>query len=189
MAANDPGPDVPTATGTLQGVAPFIWNGTTWIAQAAGNQAAQIQLTPTVQAAAYVAGTVIGGLLTFAGAARILGGTGLVQAASCCFASGVVPSLDLVLFSASPSGSTVTDRTALAVVAADLAKVIGVIHCNDGILLGAASPSVMQGQQQAVPFDCVVGSSTIYGALVVRSTTVTLGSTTDATINLFVLQS
>lgn len=33
MANNDPQPGVPTATGTLQGTAQFVWSGTAWVAQ------------------------------------------------------------------------------------------------------------------------------------------------------------
>jgi hypothetical protein len=152
----------------------------------AGGYTTQVQVVPTVQAAAYAAGNVIGGLLTFASAARIAAGSGLVQSASCTFVSGVVPSLDLVLFNASPSGSTVTDKTAVAVATADLAKVIGVVHLTDTTLLGATTPSVVQGETQALPFKLTSGS-TVYGALITR-TAITLTSTSDATITLSVLQ-
>jgi len=172
--ATDPGPDVATATGTLSGVAPFFWT-------------AQVQVVPTVQAAAYAAGAAVGGLLTFAGAARTAGGSGLAQAATCCFASGVVPSLDLVLFSVTPGGGTITDRVVVAIATADLPKIAGVIHLSDATLLGAAAPSLVQGATAALPFKLPPGASSLFGVLITR-TAVTLTSTTDATVNLSVMQ-
>jgi hypothetical protein len=196
MALSDPGPDVPTPTGTLQGVAAFLWNGTGWIASGASASGAQtvsaggftaaIQVAPTVQAAVYAAGAAIGGLLTFAGAARVAAGSGLAQAATVTFASGIIPSLDLVLFNATPGGGTITDRVAVAIATADLAKVAGVIHLTDNALLGAAAPSVVQGETAALPFKLPAGTS-LFGVLVTR-TAVSLGSTTDATVTLNVLQ-
>lgn len=172
--ATDPGPDVATATGTLSGTAPFFWT-------------ASIQVTPTVQAAAYAAGASVGGLLTFAGAARTAGGTGLAQSATCTFTSGVIPSLDLVLFNATPGGGTITDRVAVAIANADLAKVVGALHLTDSVLLGASAPSLVQGQTAALPFDLPAGATTLYGVLICR-TAVTLTSTTDALVSLVVLQ-
>jgi hypothetical protein len=60
----------------------------------------QLQLTPTVQAAAYAAGQSVGGLLTFSNAVTEVAGSAMVQSATVTFASGVQPQLDLVLFSA-----------------------------------------------------------------------------------------
>ena len=151
----------------------------------AGGFTATVQVTPTVQAAAYAAGATIGGLLTFANAARTAG-SGLVQTATVTFASGVIPSLDLILFNASPAGGTITDKVALAVASTDLAKVEGVVHIADPILLGASSPSVVQGVSAALPFK-VASGTTLYGVLVTRSA-VTLGSTSDATVTINVLQ-
>jgi hypothetical protein len=171
-------------------VADFLWNGSAWVANtggvSAGGYTAQIQVVPTVTAAAYAAGNCIGGLLTFAAAARLAAGSGMIQAATCTFVSGVIPSLDLVLFNATPSGGTITDKTALAVATADLAKVIGVVHLTDNALLGATTPSVVQGETAALPFKLASGQA-IYGALVTR-TAITLTSTSDATVTLSVLQ-
>jgi hypothetical protein len=145
----------------------------------------RLQLTPTVQAAAYSAGQSIGGLLTFQNAVAGVGLGAIVQSASVCFASGVVPTLDLILFNANPSGSTITDRAAIAVVAADLAKVLGVLHLSDATLLGAASPSIVQVGSQVMPI--TTGSLVnMYGALVARSG-FTAGSTSDVTLSLNVL--
>lgn len=142
------------------------------------------QFTPTVTASAYTSGFSMGGLLTVTGATRGPFAGGLIQAATVSFKSNVVPALDLILFNASPTGSTTADFGAVAIVAADLAKVIGVIHLTDTTSLG--STGFVQGQNQALPF--VLGSgTTLYGLLVVRATP-TLASTTDVTVTLQILQ-
>lgn len=145
----------------------------------------QIQVTPTVQVAAYAAGAVIGGLLTFSSAASQVAGSAIIQGASVTFASGAVPSLDLILLTAAPSGGTVTDRVALALAAADLAKVAGVLHLTDSTLLGAAAPSIVQATAAVMPFD-LMGGVNLFGILVAR-TGFTPGSTTDAIVSLNVL--
>lgn len=142
---------------------------------------ATVQVTPTVQAAAYAAGNVIGGLLTLTGAARAGAGSGLIQSVAASFKSGVAPtSLDVVFFSANPSGSTLTDKTAIAVVAADIAKVIGVAHLTDTTLLGASAPSLLQAQLQTMPF--FIAGTALFAAVVTRSA-ITLTSTTDMTLS------
>jgi hypothetical protein len=150
-----------------------------------GTSNPQSQVRPAVQAAAYAIGASIGGLLVFPYIASVSGGAAIVQGASVTFASGVIPTMDLVLFSASPTASTVTDRTAVAIAAADLAKVIGVLHLTDTALLGASAPSVVQATTAVMPFDLPTGTS-LYAALIARSG-VTLGSTTDVTISLNVI--
>ncbi len=145
----------------------------------------QIQLTPVVTAGAYAIGASIGGLLTFKYATPTTGGASLAQGASVTFASGVVPTMDLILLSSAPTGGTITDRTVVAIAPADLPKVIGVLHLTDTTLLGATAPSVVQATTAVMPFDLVTGN-TVYGVLVTR-TAVTLGSATDVVISLNLL--
>jgi hypothetical protein len=145
----------------------------------------QSQVIPTVQAAAYAAGASIGGLLTFQNASDSPAGSAIIQGASVTFASGVIPSLDLVLFTAAPAGGTITDRVAVAIATPDLGKVVGVLHLNDTTLLGASAPSVVQTTAAVMPFDLTVGTS-IYGVLIARAA-VTLGSASDAIVSLNVL--
>lgn len=145
----------------------------------------QCQVTPVVQAAAYAIGNSIGGLLKFAYAISGPGGSAIAQGASVTFASGVIPSMDLVLFEALPAGSTITDRAAVVVAAADLPKVIGVLHMVDTTLLGAAAPSVVQATAAVMPLRLPAGTS-VYGALITRAA-VTLGSTSDVVVSLNML--
>ena len=145
----------------------------------------QSQVIPPVTAGAYAVGASIGGLLIFNYIAPVSGGSAIIQGASVTFASGVVPSTDLVLFSSSPSASTIMDHTAAAIAAADLPKVIGVLHLVDATLLGAGAPSIMQATAAVMPFDLKTGTI-LYGVLIARAAA-TLGSTTDVIISLNVL--
>jgi hypothetical protein len=93
--------------------------------------------------------------------------------------------MDLLLLNAAPAGGTITDRVAVAIAAADLAKVVGVLHLTDTTLLGASAPSVVQATAVVMPCDLQAGTS-LYGVLITR-TAVTLGSTTDVVVSLNLL--
>lgn len=145
-----------------------------------------ISLTPTVQAATYATGIVIGGLLTFANATRTGSLSGLIQAVRATFASGITPSLDFIPFNANPASSTITDKTALAIAGADLSKVLPTIQLTNAISLG--TPSMMQAVQQAYEFVLASGT-TLYGCVVQRTAAgVTLGSTTDMIVEILGVQ-
>jgi hypothetical protein len=123
--------------------------------------------------------------MTFQNAADAPAGSALIQGASVTFASGVIPVMDMVLFTSPPSGGTITDRVAVAIAAADLGKIVGVLHLTDTTLLGAAAPSIVQATAAVMPFDLWVGTS-VYGVLITRAA-VTLGSTSDVIVSLNVL--
>ena len=108
----------------------------------------QAQVIPVVQAAAYAVGSSIGGLMTFQNAADTGAGSALIQGASVTFASGVIPTMDMVLFTSAPAGGTITDRVAVAIATADLGKIVGVLHLADTTLLGAAAPSIVQNNRR-----------------------------------------
>jgi hypothetical protein len=145
----------------------------------------QCQVIPVVQAAAYAVGASIGGLLAFQNAAPRAAGSAIAQSATVTFASGVIPTMDLVLFESAPSGGTITDRVAVAIAPADLLRVIGVLHLNDTTLLGIAAPSVVQATTAVMPMRLPSGM-TVYGVLITR-TAVTLGSTSDVVVSLNLL--
>lgn len=154
--------------------------------------ATALQVLPTTTATAYTTGLVIGGLLTLAGAARASGqgypaGAGSVASATVVFRETAV-ACDIVFFSASPTASTVTDTSALAINAADVGKVVGVLHLTDITSLG--TPGIVQSAITQQPVQYALGGSTnptLYAALVARGS-ITLTSTTDAVITLNVRQ-
>lgn len=152
-----------------------------------GNNQITILVAQTVQAAAYSAGNAVGGLITFAGAARVSGAagapgtSGLVQSASIYSKALQTTQFDLILFSSNPTGSTVTDKTAIDVVAADFDKILGVAHITDWTALGATR-SMAQAQNLAMPY-ALVSATSIYGALVCRGGP-TFASTSDISVGL-----
>lgn len=140
----------------------------------------KMQAAPPTSATAYGAGNVIGGLISFTNATRYAGLGAVLQNISVTFTDGVVPSLDVILFDANPSASTITDNAPVSVVAADVPKIIGVIHITDCTLVGTSAPSVCQAANQAILYTLPTGQ-TLYAVVVARSA-VTLTNTSDMTI-------
>ena len=141
-----------------------------------------LSLTPTVTAVAHATNTTIGSLLTFSTTLT----SGLIQSVVCSFTSGIIPTLDIIFFRASPTSTTVTDASAVAVNVADVAKIIGIMHLTDASLVGASSPSIVQAQSQGLEFAGLSGN--IYAIIVNRGASVTLGSTTDLNIYINIVQ-
>ena len=145
---------------------------------------ANIAVTPTVtQPTSYTTGQCIGGLLTFAGAARV--SAGMIQAAALLTRVFQSVQFDLFLFSANPTGSTITDKSTLVIAAADSPKLIGALHMVDWT---AGNPgSVCTYANAGVPFVIPTGTS-LYGALVARGTTTAFATTSDLVVSLTVSQ-
>lgn len=149
-----------------------------------GGTTAVASATPVVSTSpAYSVGDCVGGLMTFTPMARLTNGSGLVQMVEIACKSPQAAALDLVLFRASPTGSTFTDNAAIAVAAADFDKVLGVAHITDWTSLG--TPSYAQADNLAKPFRAV--ALDLYGVLVARAV-LTLLSTSDLKVSLKVLQ-
>jgi hypothetical protein len=85
--------------------------------------------------------------------------------------------MDLLLFNASPTGSTCTDKTAVSIVAADAGKLVGVAHVTDWTNSGIASV----GQMNQPPLGISVPSTALYACLVTRGTP-TWTSTSDVSV-------
>jgi hypothetical protein len=143
----------------------------------------RVNVTQTVTAAAYSSGNAVGGLITFANAAPNWG-TGWVESVIVRDKAGQTSTYELFLFDSNPSTTTVTDKAAVAINTADLAKCIGVVTLP-AVKLGAAA--TMAVATTAVPaglaFSLGLGVTTMYGILVTRSTP-TYASTSDVTVTL-----
>ena len=138
--------------------------------------------SPTVQAAAYAAGNCMGtGYMTFAALARANDKTGYIQAATVFSKAAQTAALDLILFGTAPTNSTFTDKSALALAAADLPFVFGVVHISDWTNLG--TPGFAQAGNLAIPYRPVSGGTAVYGVLVARAA-ITPASTSDITVGL-----
>lgn len=143
--------------------------------------------TPTVTVGAYSAGNVVGGLLTFAPLVRRDGGSGILNTATLRDKAGQGGTYDLFLFDAAPT--TQTDKTAVALTAADLAKCIGVLTFA-AVKLGAASTmgvSSLNSANLSIKVGGGGGSgSSVFGILVTRGTP-TYASTSDISVDLLVI--
>jgi len=143
-----------------------------------------ISQTPTVTAGAYAAGDAVGGLLTFAGAARVAGDGGVVKSVTIIDDSGQGKIMELWLFD-----STITDVADNALwstcVEANMEKLIpgGIIPTLNGTWYqaGTAKACVIEC---SVRYDCV--ATALYGKLVTREIT-TLAATDDITVRIGLL--
>jgi len=122
--------------------------------------AVNLALTPTVTVGAYTPGMVVGGKLSFAGAARSNGGSGEVRHAYVSKAAGQSALFQLYVFHTDPASSTFTDHAALAIDPADMDKLAGVIPCEDVIDCG--TPALVQAAQQGLPFKIAAANTTLF---------------------------
>jgi hypothetical protein len=143
-----------------------------------GSIAGPVVAQTVTASSAYTSGNAVGGLMTVP-AAFLGSGSGLIQSVVVNTKSAQTTAMDVVLFSANPTGSTCTDKTAFSVVAADFSKVIGVAHVTDWTSLG--TPSTGQSQTLAIPITVGAGVTTFYACLVTRSTP-TYTATTDVAV-------
>lgn len=145
---------------------------------------AVVSVSPTVSTTTYATGDAVGSLLTFSNAFLSSGGSGLLQRVALQFKSNQTTPMDLLLFDANPSGTTVTDNAAVAVSVADFGKLIGVVHVTD--CTSAGTPSICQANGLAMAVKATSGTS-LFGILVSRGTP-TLASTSDVQVQLQLIQ-
>lgn len=138
----------------------------------------RVQQTPTISTTVYAAKDAIGGLLTFANAARSAGGSGRVVGLQIVDRDQERAAIDLVLFDRSitaPTDNAVFDPTD-----AELAYVVGVVNVGFGFYADFSDNAVAN-----VPVDLpfVVNGTDLVGVLVARGTP-TYSSTADLSVSL-----
>lgn len=174
MAASDPQTYVDTPGGRMAAAAQFQWDSAGWVpapaaAAVAGNAGyVSLTATPTVTASAYAAGNCVGTLVTLAGAVPVAGYSAVLRQVLVSFLANNQPSLDVLLFNANPTGTTFTDKSAVAVVAADLTKICGVLNISTANYALAAAATMSVGQA-VVDLPFVLAATTLYAAFVARS--------------------
>ena len=141
-------------------------------------------VTPTLTAAsAYTAGNVVGGLLTFASAVDAAL-SGILQRVTINCKSVQTAGFKLYVFAANPSSSTFTDKTAPAIAAADVGKLVDVIAlASPDSGLGTHTLYVADGLADAF----VLAAASLYAVLVTTATP-TFGSTSDISVSLGILK-
>ncbi len=132
--------------------------------------------TPTITAAQYASGNAVGGLLTFANIVRAAGRGGRLTA-FIRDKAGQAGGYDLLLFDSAPTAPT--DKTAVALSAADLAKCFGSL--TPGTIVLGGTPGILNADTPK-PFKLGSGTS-IFGILVTRGTP-TYASTSDISVEL-----
>ena len=130
----------------------------------------------TVQAAAYAAGNCIGGLLTLPNLLRVAGSTAMLGSAmlKCKIANTV--EIDALIFRASPTASTFTDKVAAVLAAADVGKVVRVIQFNSWVSpIGTPSFSQVDAINRLISLSSGVDGQ----AALIAKGVITFSSTSD----------
>lgn len=129
-----------------------------------GGKAVTITQTPTVGTAGYVAKDAVGGLLTFANAARVSGGSICIDTVVIADKAAQMMSLDLVLFNATITGPT--DSSVFDPTDAELLTCIGVVPITVWSDFNDNAVAARYGLGLTVN----LAGTSLFGALVARST-------------------
>lgn len=136
----------------------------------------RISVTPTVSTSpAYTAKDAVGGLLTFANAARVSGGTIAIQTVIVIDDSQQMPALDLVLFDRTFTAPT--DNAIFAPTDAELETIVGVVPISNYADFSTNAVATRTGLGLAAKLN----GTDLFGALVTRSTP-TFVATTDISV-------
>ena len=140
--------------------------------------------TPTISAAGlYAAGDAVGGLLTFANAARVTGGGGVIKNMIIVDDDGEDAELELWLFN--QTFTAMADNAAWAQAEASLHNLVAVISTANGAYYAAGTPSaaVVECSQR---FECT--GTSLFGQLVTRGAP-TYTATDDISVIISIIQS
>ena len=155
---------------------------------AVGGNSDIISPTVTVDTSAYSANDVIGGKLTLTNAMRVNGGTGLLQSLMLIDTSGTQkPALEIIIFNADPTASTITDQATISVHTDDVAKVIRKIDvaASDWTLIGGKYYADISPGTRLLK--SASGSKNLYAAIVAVGTP-TFAASTNFKVNFGILQ-
>lgn len=146
-----------------------------------------VAVTPTVSATPdYSSGDAVGGIMTFASILRADAKTGYAVSAriTAKTAAASMAQIDILIFNANPSSSTVTDNSAFVLADADRAKLKGVIKVTSFDVAGtSASIGYAEGRVPATG----AAADDLYAVMVARGT-INLGATDDLIVELTVDQ-
>lgn len=148
-----------------------------------------ITITPTIQAAAYASGDVIGGKQELLKAGRDAYASGTIQSITISSEIAFTQELDIFFFNADPTNTTVTENGAVAIAAADAAKLIGcvsLVSSSDDYADGG-TPDVLTKVNIGLPFEINADTRSIFAIAVVRGAH-TPGSTDELVFKYGILQ-
>lgn len=125
---------------------------------------------------AYTAGQNMGGLITLTSTLRASAYSGLIQKICLTMKSLQTVPVDILIFNANPTSSTITDTQAVVISTTDIASWVGTVHLID---ITAGGASGVRTMWQAYPLAMSINTSastTLYAAIVVRGA-LTTGTT------------
>ena len=143
----------------------------------------RLQVTPTISTTAYAAKDNVGGLMTFAGAARASGGSCWLQSAQIVDKAQQMRELDLLLFDRSitaPTDNAVFDPTDT-----ELGYCVARVNFNPSDYADLSDNSV--AVRSNLGHQLVLNGTDLFGVLVARATP-TYAATTDLVVALTILQ-
>ncbi len=147
-----------------------------------GVDGTEIVLIPTITAGAYTSGDALGGLLTFANAARISGGRGVVTKVVIVDDDNELQPIDLVLFN--QTFTATGDNDAFAPSEADLENCIG--HISIAATDYASFSANAEATKRNVGFDYKLAATSLFGQMVIRDTG-GYAATDDLTVKITVI--
>lgn len=142
----------------------------------------RLSVTPTISTSIYAAKDAVGGIMTFANAARSSAGSGVIRAVTVIDKGQQMAALDLVLFDQTIAG-TVTDNNPFDPDDATLANTIGWVAIAATTGYKDFNDNSVAFAQCEIPYVCAATS--LFGALVARGTP-TFTSTSDLVVVLTV---
>ena len=121
----------------------------------------------TNTAATYIDGKLAGtgGLVAFAGAARVAGGKGCVRSMMAVDRGDQGPCFNLILFNTTTVSTTLTDAAVIAIDDADVSKIVGLIACSTADYVDLGANKVVWKANQNVYFDLPSTATTLYAAV------------------------
>ncbi len=143
----------------------------------------RLAATPTVSTTpAYSLKDAVGGILTWANAARASGGSIRLEAVQVVDKGQQMAALDLLLFDRNPSSGTFTDNAASDPTDGELATVVGIVPIG-------AYADLNDNSVADVPVgrEIVLNGTDLFGVLVARGTP-TYTSTSDLVVTVTILQ-
>jgi len=142
-----------------------------------------ITVTPTVDTAIHASGDNVGGLMTFAAAAQVSGGGGVIKDVTIVDDESQSGVLELWLFDTTFTAGSTND--VWTPTEAELHTLVTVISTSDGTWVSGGATATTCSIEVARRYDCAATS--LFGRLVTRSTQ-TYAAVDDVTVRLKLLQ-
>lgn len=150
-----------------------------------GGSTLKVAVTPTITAGAYHANDVVGGIQTFANAARVSGGTGKIDTIVVRDLAAQNVVLQIFFFSATPGTGTYTDNAAMDLDDTDSALCLGHITVAATDYISLADNSIATMRNVGLDYTC---AATSLFALIRTTGTPTYVSTSDLIITIHFLR-